>query len=224
MKTRIYILLISIILIMLYIGCAAHTNLQPVGKGEWQGNVSYGGPIIKVFGLNMPTPWPVLGSRYGLRDDLDFDANLHILPLPYGITGFDLGSTWYPIIGDGRTPTVGIQPRIMTFMSVKEGVEERFRFVPILTGSAAWQHRKNSVYTGMNLVIPTTRPDYDEDASFYMTSPFAGYRWALGNRFKLYTEIKWQGANIRSDQLAVTYTGIAGYGAIAPLIALEWNF
>ncbi|MFC2170391.1 hypothetical protein ACFLQJ_00265 [Calditrichota bacterium] len=225
MKNYPYPLSILFVLFLLFIGCAAHTSLHPAGEGNWQSTVSLGGPIVNVFDTYLPSPWPTIGATYGYKDNLDFEGGVHLLPFVYEMSGVDLGTTWYPRAGKKNDPSIALQAKVMTLASFKEGVDDRFRFVPVLTGAASWRHKKNTVYyTGMNVIIPTTRPDYDDNAAYFLASPFAGYGWKLNERLKLFTELKWQGANIKSDMLAVTYTGIFGYGALAPLVAIEWNF
>jgi hypothetical protein len=78
-------------------------------------------------------------------------------------------------------------------------------------------------YAGADLALPLSDADYDPDGASAIWSPFAGYRWNLGGLYLL-TELKWQGLNVRSDQLAVGYLHPGGRGALAPLLALQRRF
>ena len=206
------------------IGCAAHTNLEPVGKNNIDANLSIGGPIIKTFGTRIPIPYATTGLNYGLKDNLDLNGNLHLLPAAFKLFGSDFGATWYPIINNNSLPTIGLQARLLTLASLKSGVESRFRVYPAFSGSSAWKLGKGTIYTGIDLTIPLTSPDYDDDASSLIFSPFFGFRWKLGKRTRLLTEIKWNGANIQTNQLAVEYLPVANYRAVTTLFSLERSF
>ena len=53
--------LLTILFSAFMIGCAAHTNLTPVGKGNVDASISLGGPFIPVAEIKIPIPVP--GSR-----------------------------------------------------------------------------------------------------------------------------------------------------------------
>ncbi|MBN2103445.1 hypothetical protein JW835_05320 [bacterium] len=210
--------------ILMFICCAAHHSLQPAGKGNWTANISVGGPVIAVFGTHMPIPYLTAGTTYGFRDRINLNGNLHLLPLAYQIAGLDIGAVWFPLKQKGWRPILGLQPRLMGLASLKDNVSERFRFYPIFTPSAAWRIKNGLFYTGMDWTFPLNAPDFNEDAPATLISPFCGYRWSLRNKFHLYTEIKWQGANLPSDKLAVDYWPIGGHGAFSTLISIERGF
>ena len=71
--------------VMLLIGCAAHTNVQPMGKDNLSANISIGGPIVKAFGTRIPVPYATAGVNYGLNNRFDLNGDLHLLLLPYKI-------------------------------------------------------------------------------------------------------------------------------------------
>jgi hypothetical protein len=94
----------------------------------------------------------------------------------------------------------------------------------MLTSSAAWRLGDGMIYTGFDLAIPITKPDYDTASAPVIFSPLVGYRWTLGSATRLYTELKWHGVNVRTDQLATEYIHPGGVGAITPLVAFEIDF
>ena len=216
--------IIPMLFISLMISCAAHTNLAPVGKGEFVVTLSLGGPFITVAETKIPTPYLSIGTNYGLTENINVDGNLHITSLFYQLAGFDFGATWFPILNDGLIPTWGIQPRFLILESFKEDVEDRFRMYPFISSSAAWKIGSGLIYTGFDFVVPLTEPDYDEKAEKIIFSPFTGYRWEFSKSWQLLTEFKWHGANVRSNQLAVEYITIGGYGAVSLLLSLEKRF
>ena len=207
--------------LMLFLHCAVHTGLQPTGQGNLKSHLSMGGPIIKAFGTHVSVPYAVTGIRYGLRERLDISSNIHLFSLAYKIAGFDVATTYYPLSGKGMIPNLALQPRLMTLMSLKSDVEERMKFYPIISASGSWQFGSGLAYTGADLLIPVTRPDYDNESPHVILSPFVGYCWNLGKGIALYTELKWQGANLESHQLSVEYLPLGNQGAISTLVGIE---
>jgi hypothetical protein len=209
---------------IIYSGCAAHTNLEPIGKGEVKMNVSLGGPFVKISGMNVPIPYATAGAVYGAVDKLNVSGNLHLTSLPYKIFGFDFGAAYFPVLNDGYIPTIGINPSLLYLMSLKPDVSSRVRAYPSLTATFAWHTGANLVFTGFDYTYPLTTPDYDSDSPKSIISPFVGYRIELGRKFRLITEVKWQASNVRTDQLAAEYSKISGRGAIGLLFSLERSF
>jgi hypothetical protein len=205
-------------------GCAAHTNLEPSGKGTLNANVSVGGPVVSAFGAKLPVPYGTLGFNYGMADRFDLTGNVHLLPLAYDIMGFDLGTTWYPVLHKRYIPTVGIQPRLLILASFKSGMSNRLKAYPLFSTSAAWNIGAGLAYTGFDATMPASFSQYDPDAPSFIFSPLAGYRWRIGRKTFFITELKWHASNVRSDQLAVEYLSLARHGALATLFSIirEW--
>ena len=221
---KILLFLIMCLAALLLFQCAAHTNLEPVGKENLAVDISMGGPIVKAFGTRIPVPYFTTGVNYGLKDNLDLTGTLHLLSLPYKIFGMEPGVTWYPIQQKGKIPTIGIQPHALILMSLKSGVDERIKCYPVLSGSAAWHMKKGLIYTGADLTVRLSDLDYNKDESPMIFSPFLGYKWKLGSRTWLCTELKWNGANLQTDQLAVEYLDIGSHGAITTLFSIQRSF
>jgi len=216
----VFLLLFSLI----FVGCAAHTNLDPVGANRININSSVGGPIIEIFDINMPIPYLTTGINYGVSDRINLDGNLHLLPLAYEIFGLDVGTTFFPILNDGLIPTVGIQPRYLILSSFKENVKVRLRAYPVVSVSAAWASWRGLFYSGMDVTMPQTSADYHNYAPYVILSPFAGYRWQIGKDFRLFTELKLHAANWFTHQMAVNYTSVGNVGATTLLFSIERSF
>jgi hypothetical protein len=202
-------------------GCAAHTGLAPVGLGRTIPNAGFGGPIVSAFGTHIPLPYMTAGFDHGLGSRVNFSGDLHILPLAYEIAGLDAGLTWFPLLAAANRPTVGLQERLFAFASFRGGVSRRLFGFPVTSFSAAWP--RSGWYFGSDLAGPLDDGDYDAASPRWLFSPFIGRRWTIGG-FYLLTEVKWQGANVRSDQLAVEYLPIGGHGGLTPLFALQKRF
>lgn len=217
-KLRLFQILLPVFLLF---NCAAQTNFEPLGKGTLNTNFSVGGPIIKAFGTRFPVPYAITGANYGISERINIGGNLHLFSLGYKIAGIDFGAAWFPVLNNKLVPTISLQPRLLVLASTKTDVSDRWRTYPVITNTAAWKVSKNFIYTGYDLTIPFTEPDYDADAAGMIFSPFIGYRWKFGERTQLITEFKWHGANIRSDRLAVEYLSIGGHGAMTTLFTIE---
>ena len=213
-----------VLIAYLLVNCSAHANLEPVGKDNLEASVGLGGPFIPVAETKIPTPYLVIGTKYGLTEEINIDANLHITSLFYKLAGFNFGSTWFPVQNKELIPTLGIQPRLLMLASLKSDVDSRYRIYPLLSTSAAWKLGFGLIYAGFDLVFPLTKPDYDDESVNIIVSPFTGYRFNLGKNIRLLTELKWHGANIRSDQVAVEYINIGDYGAFSLMLSLEKRF
>jgi hypothetical protein len=214
---------ICVLLALILSGCAAQTNIVPSGRGSTNINAAVGGPVVKA-GPWIPIPYAAIGVTHGWTDRLDVAANLHLLPLAYGVVGFDAGAAWFPIHSEGARPTIGIQPRLLVLTSLRSDVETRVRSYPILTLTAAQFALLPGLYTGADITVPFTRRNYDRDAEHAILSPFIGYRTSIGKRTRLFSEMKWHGANVRTDRAAVEYIHPARRGALALLIAVQRDF
>jgi hypothetical protein len=205
-------------------GCAVHKNLIPLGKGNMEADVSLGGPFIPLIEPKIPAPYASAGINYGISEKVNIEGNLHITSLFYKVAGLDIGAAYFPLLNDGSLPAIGIQPRLLVYSSLKSDIESRFRVYPFVSGTAAWHWGSGIIYTGFDLVAPLTKPDYNKDDVSIIVSPFAGYKWNLGADYSLFTELKWQGANVKSDLVAVEYIHINKHGALSLLFSVSRRF
>lgn len=209
---------------ILFVGCAAHTNLTPLGEGRLAPHVGIGGPIVEAFETHIPVPYLMAGVDYGVRDNVNLNGGVHLLSLAYGVAGVEIGAAWFPLENEGWQPTLGVGPRLFAFASTKGGVDDRFLVYPALSASAAWNAGPRMLYAGADLAVPLSRPEYDEEAKSVILSPFLGVRWNVGKRLALLTELKWHGANIQTEKVVTGYTSIGRNGAVTPLIAIQRRF
>ncbi len=220
MKSKCFIYLIFIVL---FCSCSTYKNIEPIGKDNFKANLDFGGPIVTAFNTKVPIPYLSIGVSYGLNENTNLNANLHLLPMFYKLGGIDLGVTYFPLLNEGLIPTIGINGTLMLFSSLKSGIEDRFRAYPIITPSFAWKLGTGLIYTGVHSVLPITKLDFADNNSIII-SPFVGYRWELSNAYKLYTEFKWQGINIETDKTVVEYIHPNNQGAIGIYLTLERSF
>jgi len=206
----------------LFSGCAVHTAFQPVGKDKLRAHFSLGGPIIKT--LKIPAPYLSAGVDYGVRDDLDLNADIHLLSIAFSITGLDIGITWHPVKNEGGVPAIALQAKVASFFSLKSGVAERYMGYSMFAPSVAWELGLGNLYMGTNVTIPFRILRFDNDAPRTILSPFLGYYWQVGKKFGFSGELKWQNANWEAHQIPVSYVSLGNRGALAPIIGFEWKF
>lgn len=216
--------LLALLFFGVFWGCAAHTNLEPLPVGRLSPHASVGGPVVAAFGTRVPLPYLTAGADYGFAPRLVLSGNVHLLPLAYGVAGADGAVAWFTRKGTGAFPTVGVEARAAAFVSLRGRVGRRMIGYPVFSVSSAWDLPSGLLYTGAHLAGPLPEPEYDPAAARFLVSPFVGYRWALGRRYALLTELKWHGVNLRTDQLAVSYLHPFGRGALAPMVALSRRF
>lgn len=228
MKNKFFSFLKFSPLILILCGCAVHTALEPVGREQWNFQTSFGGPTVAAFGVSAPlVPLPFLtsGIRYGLSERIDLTADLHLIPLlPLGMIGLETAVSYYPWLGEDWKPTLALEVRLINSISLKKEVSGQILIFPVLTGSASWEAGRGLFYGGSHCSIPIQKMDFDQDVSALRISPFIGYRFDWTNHFRLFLELKWQAANIRSDLLAVEYASLGQQGALAPFVGIEWDF
>ncbi len=209
--------------VALLLSCAAHSNLQPLGEGHLDMNAAFGGPVVEAFDTQVPLPISTIGANYGISSKVNATGQVHLTALAYQLLGVEAGAAWFPIYKE-QGATVTILPRFLFLASFKSGVQERVRLYPSITASGAWPLGKGKIYGGADLTIPISQADYDPEAVKAIVSPFIGYRWALSANLRLFTELKWTGANVETYQLAVNYLSIGRHGAFTTLFSLERSF
>ena len=177
--------------------------------------------MVESVGTYLPIPNVTAAVQHGLRDNLDVTGSLYLTPLMFGMVGVDVGAAWYPVVDPSAT-TISVHPRLLMIASVKPNVDERFRVYPAVSASAAWRNGDDRIYTGFDLAVPISAPDYDADAAPAVLSPFVGYRFALGSSSSLHAEIKWMGINVRTNA-TTDYINPFGMGGLAPFIGYEFG-
>jgi hypothetical protein len=185
------------LLVMILTGCAAHTANTPLGAGKTVYDASFGGPVIEVFGADVPAPQLNLGARHGLRPNMDISGHAYLTALVYRVAGGDFELTSYP--NEHLAFGIGASG----FASLRSGVSRRTLVVPETTLASAW----GPVYFGEQAALTTDGP---------LFSPFFGGRYGM-----LLAEARWSAANRKSDDVAVTYVPVRRYGAVGVILGVE---
>ena len=199
--------------------CAPRMALDPAGKGAVRPNISVGGPMVSAFGTYVPIPNLALGARYGITSNTDLGANVYVLPMAFQMGAIDAGAIWY--FGVGENVKLALEPRCLVFISLKPGVSHSPLVYPAMLATMSEPLGSGRGYFGLDVVPLLYGSDFDLDPPAMAVSASIGYRWELGAGYRLTTEVKWIGFNIRTDA-TVEYVHPLRYGAIAPLIGLEF--
>jgi len=182
-----------------------------------------GGPIVEVFDVDIPLPYLTAGLQKGLNDQTNVFANYHVLAQLYRITGMDMGVSWFPLAGQGLRPTVGVSFSAFLFFSTRLGVDERFFGYPVVSSSFSWVLDQSVIAVGSDSALLLEQQDFDPAAKQQVHALFANISVPVGG-YRLTSEVKWQGINVRSDQLAVSYVPLGNKGALGLSFALSKAF
>jgi hypothetical protein len=203
-------------------GCTTHTGVFPL-KQESTYQLSIGGPIVEVFDVDIPLPYLTAGIQKGINDKTNVFANYHLLAQLYRITGMDMGVSWFPLEGQGWRPTMGVSLSGFMFFSTRPDVDERFFGYPVVSSSFSWELDQAVIAVGSDSALLLENQDFDPQAKQQVHSLFANITVPVGG-YRLTSEIKWQGLNVRSDQLAVSYVPVGHQGALGVNFALSKAF
>lgn len=216
--------LIFIVLLTFLISCSTHRSIVPLGKGNSSVSAGIGGPVVKAFNIYTPMPYITGGLSYGLTDNIDINADLHLTSVFYEIAGFDFGFAWYLTEQKDLIPFISLQPNVNLFASLKSNVDSRFRVLPSLSANFTWKLKEDYIFTGLELTTPFSSSDYDNDAHKIILSPYLGYKYAISEKFAIIGELKLTGANIRTNQLTVTYLNLFNFGSFGTFFTFDWRF
>ena len=216
--------LILLAFLTIFISCSSHRSIVPLGKGNSSVSAGIGGPVVKAFDIYTPMPYITGGLSYGLTDNIDISADLHLTSLFYQIGGLDFGCAWYLTEQKNFVPVVSLQPKVNIFASFKSNVDSRFRVLPSLSTNFAWKLKEDYIFTGLELTTPFSSSDYDNNSQKIMLSPYIGYRYAITEKFGIIAELKLTGANIKTNQLTVTYLNLFNFGSFGTFFTFDWRF
>ena len=212
-----------VLLAVLTISCATHTQIEPVGKDKLVANFNMGGPIIPLLDTKIPLPYFTVGGTYGCTDNFDLSGSVHILPIFYEVAGLDFGASWFYTQNDSWIPLLGTHAKVMFFSSLKSGIDDRFKVYPYLSQTASWELGPGNIYTGLHILIPFGELDYEKSYK-PIFSPFLGYKWKMTDNYALFLETKWQGLNFPTDHIPVDYISPGDAGAIGVFLSIERKF
>jgi len=191
--------------------CSTSHVARPLGRGNFVGQASLGGPLVEVSDTPLAAPILVVGGGYGFTDRWDGYARVDVTAAAYGDLHLEPGAAFHPVVREaGLVPTVtlaGSAHLLTDFREVRVG--------PQVTALAAWRvgalHR-HLVYVGADagtLVTSRTR---------VLAGPLAGAELRVGRRAGLVLEAKWLSPWYDVEPLAPTWISPGNHGYLSVLV------
>jgi hypothetical protein len=208
---------------LLTVACSPVRQIRPLDKGESRVSLSAGGPITQVGKIYIPLPLISLGYNYGLMENLDVEAGIHVTDMLYGVLKVDAGVNWRPLVPPLYSPGIIISPRLFGMTDFSPGSS---RLYPELGLTGYWDFKKyRYAYIGIDNWIEyhTTRVDGNPQTNHWLIAPYAGV--SLGNRL-------WQGQlevmvytpNLSNQGRPVKNIGFGKYGIIGVFLGVSRSF
>jgi hypothetical protein len=210
---------------VLLLSCSTTHGIKPVGKGNVEAGVSFGGPIVEVYGAPIPIPLSTVGATVGLTETVDIHAAFHpTAAVLMGVVEFDAGASWMFLENSGAVPRLmGDLMLVGAGGNQGEGDPEggfRLFLQPSLMASWDWgkKQKLQSFYTG-----PTV---------FFQPFPevHAVGGWVVGQRFgfspktHLDLELKWMAPYGSTENLVLHYYSPGNLGAISFQLGFGFKF
>ena len=97
-------------------GCASINGARPLGPGQHEFGVTFGGAVIEFMGAPIPIPNLVVEGRSGITKlanrELDLNYGLNITGLPFGIMQLHVGASWLLAHPKGAVPALSMTNRL----------------------------------------------------------------------------------------------------------------
>jgi hypothetical protein len=196
--------------------CGTVTAVTPLNRGESALNVSLGGPVANVSGMNIPLPYAVARYRYGLTDQAGIYAGVHLLAAGLGLAGFDFGFSYHFLQQQGWIPTVGAIAGVTALIKPGDG-EAMFPQLD-LVASYHLGDRFTTYFGSQSMYQLQTSPNV-------VLAPFVGGGFKVSDQFSLNLEAKWYAPTEETHPRNVNYSlPIANHGAVGFVLGANWLF
>jgi hypothetical protein len=189
--------------------CATSHPARPLGRGNFVGQGSLGGPIVEVNDTPIPAPILIAGAGYGATDRWDVYGRADITAAAYGNLHVEPGAAFHPLVRErGLVPTVTFAGSLHVLTDF-----DSFRAGPQLTGLSAWRFgaRGHLVYLGVDagtIFGGRTR---------VLAGPLVGVEGRAG-RLGLVVELKWLSPWYDVQPLAPTWVSPGDHGYVSLLL------
>jgi len=196
--------------------CGTVTAVTPLNRGESALNVSLGGPVANVSGMNIPLPYTVARYRYGLTDQAGIYAGVHLLAAGLGVAGFDVGFSYHFLQQQGLIPTVGAIAGITAL--IKPGGGEAMFPQLDLVASYRLGDRFTTYFGSQSMYQFQSKPNV-------VLAPFIGTGWRISDPLSLNLEAKWYAPTEKTEPRIVDYSlPISNHGAVGFVLGANWLF
>ena len=183
-------------------------TLQP---GQNEATVTIGGPLIALPGGGPTIGLPSITAEYrqGGGEQWDWNLGTHLLPTVFGAVGAHAGVSYRLMKQDGKRPRLLLTDRLYVFsnhLDDRKPAESRaFWASNELMLTAAWDSGKTSYYFSLidhlDLALPSL-----------LITPAVGAKYR-SNKWTVFAEYRWFGANADNSKAALAWQGFGEYGA-----------
>jgi hypothetical protein len=189
--------------------CATSHPARPLGRGNFVGQASLGGPIVEVSETPIPAPILVAGGGYGLTDRWDAYGRLDLTAAAYGNVHVEPGAAFHPLVREG-----GLVPTVTVVGSVHVLTDfDRLRVGPQVTGLSAWRvGGRHLIYLGADVGTLL-----GGDRTRFLAGPLVGGELRAGS-VGLVLEVKWLAPWYDVQPLAPTWVSPGDRGYLAVLV------
>lgn len=205
-------------LVPLLVGAAACGTARPVaplGVGETALAVSLGGPLLRTFGVVIPTPILDVSVARGLSDRWAATAALDVTAAAYGNLHLQPGAVYFPVVGqDG--PTVGLAGSVHVITTRADVL-----VAPHLGATAAWRLADGlRGYLGADAAVAMATGG---GKTRIIAGPLLGAELARG-RARFGVELKWLAPNYDTTPTAPGWVSPGGRGYLSVLLAAGYHW
>jgi len=191
--------------------------MWPLRRGQSVVAVEAGGPVVNVFGIQSPIPYPVARFRYGVTNRFNVSAGGHLLMPAFGVAAMDAAVSYHFLDQAGWRPCLGVGAGEIGLVEFDGGGSTSF--LPQLELTASYLRPNHSLsYFGVHTL-------YQLRPRFYMTySPYVGHNFSVGRRLSVSLEMKWYAGYERAKPRAVTYSlPIANHGGLGLVAGVSYH-
>ncbi|MEW5800342.1 MAG: hypothetical protein AB1728_15185 [Bacteroidota bacterium] len=199
-----------------YTGCGVTQPVRTIEEGTTEIISSFGGPVIPLDGLAIPTPYLNIGALYGFSNDLTLFGNAHVTALLFKDIGIDGGAAMTLVKETGWYPEVVLNGRLYFFWDFIRSNNKRIFPMATLTASYATGSR-SLFYFGIDNVYQVHEPNV-------FVSPLLGYQFPMSAKMVSQIEIKWLASNKETRHgVFEGVTSIAGRGGIGIFFGVQYS-
>jgi len=217
LKSEVWFMAVVVMLASSLCRCGTAVSMWPLRRGQSVVAFEAGGPVVNVFAIQTPIPYPVARFRYGVTNRLNVHAGGHLLMPAFGVAAMDAGASYHFLDQAGWRPCLGVGAGAIGLVEFDGGGGTVF--LPQLELTASYLRPNHSLsYFGVQTV-------YQLDPKLYMTySPYVGHNFSVGRRLSVDLEMKWYAAYERAKPRAVTYSlPIANHGGLGFVAGVNYH-
>jgi len=197
--------------------CGTAVSMWPLRRGQSVVAFEAGGPVVNVFAIQSPIPYPVARFRYGVTNRLNVYAGGHLLMPAFGVGAMDAGASFHFLDQAGWRPCLGAGAGAIGLVEFDGG--DGTALLPQLELTASYLRPSHSLsYFGIHTL-------YQLRPKLYMTySPYVGHNFSVGRALSVNLEMKWYAAFERSRPRAVIYSlPIANHGGLGLVAGINYH-